>query len=99
MKANKKITGEFTLTEVGAVQPFQVWLNEMNFDYSKKGMTFKIAALTDEAFDNILLRASEFDAQANNQMDLFEQAERKDVTTEKEELPEPNTIDGDFEEI
>ncbi|MGI1836464.1 hypothetical protein ACRPK2_03835 [Lactococcus garvieae] len=99
MKANKKITGEFTLTEVGAVQPFQVWLNEMNFDYSKKGMTFKIAALTDEVFDNILLRASEFDAQANNQMDLFEQAERKDVATEKEELPEPNTIDGDFEEI
>lgn len=43
MKANKKITGEFTLSELGAVQPFQGWLNEMNFDYAKKGMTYKKA--------------------------------------------------------
>ncbi|UYT10700.1 hypothetical protein [Lactococcus garvieae] len=99
MKANKKITGEFTLSELGAVQPFQGWLNEMNFDYAKKGMTYKIANLTDELFDNILIQASEFDAQANDQMDLFEQAERKDVTEEKQEFPEPNTIDGDFEEV
>lgn len=99
MKANKKITGEFTLSELGAVQPFQGWLNEMNFDYAKKGMTYKIANLTDELFDNILIQASEFDAQANDQMDLFEQSERKDVTEEKQELPEPNTIDGDFEEV
>ena len=99
MKANKKITGEFTLSELGAVQPFQGWLNEMNFDYAKKGMTYKIANLTDELFDNILVQASEFDAQANDQMDLFEQAERKDVTEEKEELPAPNTIDGDFKEV
>ncbi|WP_339000541.1 hypothetical protein VNN37_02430 [Lactococcus garvieae] len=99
MKANKKITGEFTLSELGAVQPFQGWLNEMNFDYAKKGMTYKIANLTDELFDNILIQASEFDAQANDQMDLFEQAERKDVTEEKQELLEPNTIDGDFEEV
>ncbi|MGL4333815.1 MAG: hypothetical protein ACRCSC_01990 [Lactococcus garvieae] len=99
MKANKKITGEFTLSELGAVQPFQGWLNEMNFDYAKKGMTYKIANLTDELFDNILIQASEFDAQANDQMDLFEQAERKNVTEEKEKLPDPNTIDGDFEEM
>lgn len=99
MKANKKITGEFTLSELGAVQPFQGWLNEMNFDYAKKGMTYKIANLTNELFDNILIQASEFDAQANDQMDLFEQAERKDVTEEKEELPDLNTIDGDFEEV
>lgn len=99
MKANKKITGEFTLSELGAVQPFQGWLNEMNFDYAKKGMTYKIANLTDELFDNILIQASEFDAQANDQMDLFEQANRKDVTEEKEDLPDPNTIDGDFEEV
>lgn len=71
----------------------------MNFDYAKKGMTYKIANLTDELFDNILIQASEFDAQANDQMDLFEQAERKDVTEEKQELHEPNTIDGDFEEV
>lgn len=89
MKAKKKITGEFTLSELGAVQPFQGWLNEMNFDYAKKGMTYKIANLTDELFDKILIQASEFDAQANDQMDLFEQ----------EELPEPNTIDGYFEEV
>ena len=89
MKANKKITGEFTLSELGAVQPFQGWLNEMNFDYAKKGMTFTISKLTDENFDSILLQAAEFDAQANNQMDLFE----------NEELPDPNTIDGDFEEV
>ncbi|WP_153925036.1 hypothetical protein [Lactococcus petauri] len=99
MRANKKITGEFTLSELGAVQPFQGWLNEMNFDYAKKGMTYKIANLTDELFDNILIQASEFDAQANDQMDLFEQANRKDVTEKKEELQDPNTIDGDFEEV
>lgn len=99
MKAIKKITGEFTLSELGAVQPFQGWLNEMNFDYGKKGMTFTISKLTDELFDNILIKASELDEQANDQMDLFEQGERKDVTEEKQELPEPNTIEGDFEEV
>lgn len=62
-------------------------------------MTYKIANLTDELFDNILIKASELDEQANDQMDLFEQGERKDVTEEKQELPEPNTIEGDFEEV
>lgn len=62
-------------------------------------MTYKIANLTDELFDNILIKASELDEQANDQMDLFEQGERKGVTEEKQELPEPNTIEGDFEEV
>lgn len=99
MKANKKITGEFTLPELGAVQPFQGWLNEMNFDYAKKGLTFKIANLTDELFDNILIKASELDDSANGQMDIFEQSEPKDVTEEPKILEDPDVISGEFDEV
>ncbi|MBB5887727.1 hypothetical protein [Lactovum miscens] len=100
MKANKKITGEFTQGYPEAVRPMAEWLMDNDFAFKVDGLKFTVANMSDTTFDKVYSKGKEFDNSASPQMDLFEQSEPKDVTPELELLEtSDDTIDGDFEEV
>ena len=96
MRANKKITGEFTQEFPESFKSMSEYLFARGYVFKSDGLKFTITNMDDASYAEVEKKSQEFDDLSNPQMDLFKQSE---VTETPELIEAPETLDGDFEEV